>query len=532
MTDPFYADGRVTVLHGDCRKVLAELPDSSIDSIVTDPPYDLTSGKKGGTGDASVNPNSPAGRSMISTGNGGGFMGKDWDATGVAFDSAMWAECLRVLKPGGHLLAFGGTRTSHRMVCAIEDAGFEVRDSIIWNYSTGFPKSMNLSRAIDRELGVKGTFGEPKSDAHAGWIARGRMRGDDGHEGYQRPWMDDPDSVDQAARKYEPGSDQAREFQGFGTALKPAHEPICLARKPLVGTVAKNVLEHGTGALNIDGCRVGTTDVVSGGGTPPYAFDGANSRPFHEGHERTPTTGNPAGRWPSNVLFVHAAGCQRVGTRTIGTAMHYPASRGKGGIGQDGHAGQEGLVEISARTEDVADWVCEPGCPVAVLDEQSGDRPGCKSPSSAVGPESILRQDQGGYQKQGPIYPDDGGASRYFPTFEVEVDAPFMYVAKAPASERVKGEDGTLHPTVKPLALIRHLVKLVTPPGGVVLDPFLGSGTTAEAAILEGFNVIGVEMTAEYLPLIVARVERGYRGGPQYAAVKPRPQTEGQDTLF
>ena len=202
---------------GDCRDVLAAMPDASVDSIVTDPPYELTAGKRGGTGTASMNVNSPAGRARIGT---GGFMGQQWDATGIAHNVEMWAECLRVLKPGGHLLAFGGTRTFHRLACAIEDAGFELRDSVLnlhgggdcpwlaaWGFGSGFPKSLDVSKALQA------------SDLWRGW----------------------------------------------GTALKPAFEPIVMARKPLVGTVAANVLAHGTGGLNIDACRVPTSDDLNGG---------------------------------------------------------------------------------------------------------------------------------------------------------------------------------------------------------------------------------------------------------------------------
>ena len=206
---------------GDCLETLRTMPDNSVDSIVTDPPYGLS------------------------------FMGKKWDYDVPSVE--IWAECLRVLKPGGHLLAFAGTRTQHRMAVRIEDAGFEIRDMIAWVYGSGFPKSLDVSKAIDKAAGVEGSFGEPKSAAHAGWIERGRMRGDEGHEGYQRPWMADTEAVDKNARKYIGGTEAARQWQGWGTALKPALEPITVARKPLVGTVAANVLQHGTGAPGI-GC--------------------------------------------------------------------------------------------------------------------------------------------------------------------------------------------------------------------------------------------------------------------------------------
>jgi site-specific DNA-methyltransferase (adenine-specific) len=200
------------ILLGDCRDRLKELPDNSVDSIVTDPPYEL------------------------------GFMGKSWDASGVAYDVTVWQECLRVLKPGGHLLSFGGSRTYHRMACAIEDAGFQIRDQIMWVYGSGFPKSLNISKAIDKAAGaereVVGSY-ETHDIRNAGLMDRkGSM------------------TVDVTA----PATAEAEVWDGWGTALKPAHEPIVLARKPLVGTVANNVLTYGVGGLNIDGTRVAYPD--------------------------------------------------------------------------------------------------------------------------------------------------------------------------------------------------------------------------------------------------------------------------------
>jgi site-specific DNA-methyltransferase (adenine-specific) len=195
---------------GDCRVVLRGLPEGSVDAVVTDPPYEL------------------------------GFMGRGWDRTGIAYDVAMWAECLRVLKPGGHLVAFGGTRTHHRMICAIEDAGFEVRDCLMWLYGSGFPKSLDVSKAIDKAAGaVREVVGKQRTNVgmQGGNFTAGSQSGD----------------VDITT----PATPEAAQWQGFGTALKPAWEPICLARKPLAGTVAETVLAHGTGALNIDGCRIG-----------------------------------------------------------------------------------------------------------------------------------------------------------------------------------------------------------------------------------------------------------------------------------
>jgi site-specific DNA-methyltransferase (adenine-specific) len=347
------------------------LPDNSVDSIVTDPPYGL------------------------------GFMGKAWDALPPGLE---WAEeCLRVLKPGGHLLAFGGTRTWHRLAVAVEDAGFEIRDSIAWMYGSGFPKSLDVSKAIDKAAGAKREVIGPRI-----------RRGD------SKPYVTNtsPDAILGGGIVHQqtkgdltaPATDDAREWQGWGTALKPAFEPLVVARKPLTGTVAANVLEHGTGALNIDSTRIGS----------------------------------PSGRWPANVVL----------------------------------------------DEDMAE----------VLDGQSGYHE-CRAAKAALdgtGSGSGLAPNASSYKGTGIAsvgYTDAGGASRFF------------YVAKAPKKERPV-VDGVAHPTVKPLALMRWLVKLVTPTGGTVLEPFAGSGATVEACLLEGFHCIAIEREAEYLPLIQARIDR------------------------
>lgn len=431
----YYSDDQVTLHHGDCLTVLRELPDSSVDSVVTDPPYDLTAGKKGGTGAASVNPNSPAGRSLISTGNGG-FMGKDWDATGIAFDPATWAECLRVLKPGGYLVAFGGSRTWHRLAAAVEDSGFEIRDSIAWLYGSGFPKSLDVSKAIDKAAGADREVVGP--GRHAGRESASDLGiiNDDGWAGGQ------------ARVETKPATDDARTWSGWGTALKPAFEPIVVGRKPLVGTVAANVLEHGTGALNIDGCRTG--DGSGSQGARPDSEPSSDARyrdagavPFAA--TPGPRGGSPAGRWPTNVLLDDSQAAE---------------------LDQ-----QTGILKSGA---------------------YSGKRN-----SSKFG--HLYGEFTGTESSETPREASEGGASRFFPTFR--------YEAKAPGTER-PNVDGVQHPTVKPLDLMRWLVRLVTPPGGLVLDPFAGSGTTAEACVHEHMRCITIEREADYLPLIVARLTK------------------------
>lgn len=421
----------VMLYHGDCREVLAALPADSIDAIVTDPPYEL------------------------------GFMGRAWDASGIAYSVDLWRECLRVLKPGGHLLAFGGTRTYHRLTCAVEDAGFEIRDEIAWLYGSGFPKSLNVSKAIDKAAGAEQEVVGPRRRVD------GKPPGHSALKLYGgNPDVDLADLVITA-----PATDDAKRWQGWGTALKPAHEPIVVARKPLAGTVAANVLAHGTGALNIDGCRVESDGshkrfgmitrrtTVSGDERigPASGMYGAGSAYVPTNHD--------GGRWPTNVIMTHAA------------------------------------------TPDGADACadgCVPGCPVAELDTQSGNVRSAgiydRGPVNSSGPAAI-NIDRDGYRTG--MYADSGGASRFFPVFR--------YQAKAPTRERPKA-DGTAHPTVKPLELMRWLVRLVTPPSGLVLDPFVGSGTTAAAAIAEGARCFAIEQHDAYIPLIQQRLNRRQDG--------------------
>jgi site-specific DNA-methyltransferase (adenine-specific) len=403
------------LLHGDCREMLKQLPDASVDSIVTDPPYEL------------------------------GFMGKSWDSTGVAYDVTVWRECLRVLKPGGHLLAFGGSRTYHRLAVAIEDAGFQIRDQIMWVYGSGFPKSLNISKAIDKAAGSLKVVGQGR----AGKTALGQS------SGYNK--TNNPHEFDIT----EPNSAEAKEWDGWGTALKPAHEPIVMARKPLDGTVANNVLTHGTGGINIDGCRVGN-EVL-----PEQTAGQAQIGTFERTNMVTPER---IGRFPAN--FIH-----------------------------------DGLEEVLELFPDTG--------------KSTGGRIGKKSMGD------FRYVPTGQYEAGDPGYGDSGSAARFF------------YCAKASKAERNAGLDEfqnksagevtnckdnsaglqnpragagrttgnqNFHPTVKPIALMRYLVRLVTPPNGTVLDPFAGSGTTLVAATMEKFDCIGIEMTDEYLPIIEARV--------------------------
>jgi DNA modification methylase len=541
------------ILHGDCIEQMRELDEASVDAICTDPPYGLEfMGKEwdrlGATSEAVDDTDWDGRTDSFPFGGGGRRIRYGASAKSMQEWHQAWAtEALRILKPGGHLLAFGGTRTYHRLACAVEDAGFEIRDSLIWIYGSGFPKSLDVSKAIDKaspcpkcdgvggfEAGgpedyhgepcdkcggtgrAEGTYGDPKSEAHAGWIDRGRMRGEEGHEGYQRPWMEDEQAVAKNARKYEPATPEAQQWQGWGTALKPAHEPIVVARKPLSGTVAANVLEHGTGALNIAACRV----AANGEKTPFPVGDYGERGLYGKDGERTDDPA-PDGRWPPNLALSHLPECERVGVRRVKTNMATSGESLDGqifGYGNErgdqprGHADPDG-------TETIPAYECAPGCPVAELDRQSGE---LKTPSPYVQQSEVIGIY--GAEKQhdrlSTHHGDTGGASRFF------------YTAKASRAERNAGLDGlpmkargedvlqyhegerradpevaNFHPTVKPIDLMRWLVRLVTPPGGRILDPFLGSGTTGIAAHLEGFDFIGIEREAEYADIAEARIE-------------------------
>jgi DNA modification methylase len=428
----------VKILTGDCRDVLKTLPDASVDSIVTDPPYHLTTGKKGGTGQQSLNLNSPAGRARIGT----GFMGMAWDGGDIAQDPAMWAECLRVLKPGGHLLAFSGTRTQHRMVCAIEDAGFEIRDQAGWMYGSGFPKNLDVSKTIDKGAGATREV-------------VGKMVTNTGMQGGNFKNKSSQGEIDITVA----ATDEAKRWEGWGTALKPAWEPICVARKPLIGTVAANVLEHGTGALNIDGCRVHTDDVLQLGktGLASEKFFTKGDAPAVEKHQ------NLLGRWPANLLH-------------------------------------DGSPEV------VALFPAEAGAsaPVTV---RNGDK--FRSTYGAFAGNT----DEAGSTFQG----DSGSAARFFwcpktsPSDRHDglghVPTQFQQGSTLRHAEALgKERKGNHHPTVKPTELMRYLCRLVTPPGGTVLDPFMGSGSTLKAAELEGFDAIGIELDPAYVTIAQSRI--------------------------
>ena len=367
------ADGKVTLHAGDCLEVLATLAENSIDAVVTDPPYEL------------------------------GFMGKSWDASGVAFCPDTWRLVWRVLKPGGHMVAFGAPKNYHRLACAIEDAGFEIRDSLMWVFGSGFPKSLDVSKAIDKAAGAER---EIIGIAGKSGAARSCMAGDFTGGEYMET---------------APATDATREWAGWGTALKPAYEPIVLARKPLSeGTVAANVLRWGTGALNIDATRVEHNEECK----PMRAQSNVNSIIGQSGRYEATTELKPGGRWPANLC----------------------------------HDGSQGVLDLFPQTG------------------PSSGKVRINKSSDSIGTFGTKDRITQGIEDNG------GSAARFF------------YCAKASKQDRA----GSNHPTVKPINLMRWLVRMVTPPGGMVLDPFAGSGTTGLAANLEGFEVQLIEREAEY----------------------------------
>lgn len=734
------------VIHADCLAALRDMPDASVDAVVTDPPYGLSNTTPAQVADTITRWVS-GDREYLPTGRG--FMGHEWD--GFVPPVAVWDECLRVLKPGGHLLAFAGSRTHDLMTLGIRLAGFEIRDSVAWLYGSGFPKSMDVSKAIDKLNGrkfedryalgrhirerrevagltraeVNSWFGYKDGCEHwerqdpsgarvptlADWrILKERLGLNDDHLALVERVEAERQIIgtrkvpkghafaggtyggNSAPRDHNdttPTTDAARQWEGWGTALKPAFEPVTLARKPLTGTVAANVLEHGTGALNIDGCRIPGPAWTFKHGPKTGRGGGVMGKPM--GREGVAES-SPAGRWPANVVLDEwmepvlrlrynipnqvektireAFGASTSHLPAVQDNHHGPAEQGgapevlltqvqgdvdvresdgrecaalrqgaHAGVAQEDERDQEGAAPsgreesplegrhiLHARLPDGEDRspvargrsasgadevgelvtgglhtrastgggsddgkAADLGRACASHEREEG-RQSAREPGSAFGlgapedargggqgsvataegerrakgaPLEVLQRDcppqwhqyfevvghrrdgmaaeldrqsgnvksggnskrhkrtspnWGGYSGGSGIVsgaehpPSEGGASRYF------------YVAKAPKSERPV-VDGTAHPTVKPVALMRWLVRMVTPPGGTVLDPFAGSGTTLEAAMLEGFNVTGIEREADYLPLIQARIDRAT------AEMEARAEAEG-DTLF
>lgn len=501
---------RYTLYRGDSLDVLRSLPAESVHAVVTDPPYGL-----------SKEPDMTEVLTHWLAGDdykhrGGGFMGKTWDS--FVPGPALWREVYRVLKPGGYLLAFAGSRTLGLMDTAIRLAGFEIRDGIMWLYGQGMPKNHDISKAIDKAAGKERTeVVGPKPDPYS---AGGRS------EGWERPWRDDPEAVKKSHMKLAPATDEAAQWEGWGTALKPAYEPIIMARKPFKGTVAENVLEHGTGGINIDATRIDSgaeeVPVFENAGRDSYGI-------YSDGLQGSKQVGKQSGygRWPANVVMTHHEDCIEVGLRKVktGTAVQRNGGDGENTVG----AREDATYASEDGTETIPSWECHLDCPVGLLDGQSGittsnvrtptgkDDRGEPNESNMV----VRRADT---KERG--HADKGGASRFFYTSKTskgerdqwlkgripcatcgELDSDTHMTTNRKGEEVERQCRRNNHPTVKPIKLMEYLVKMVTPPGGIVLDPFLGSGTTGVAAMQCGVDFIGVELEAESATLAKARIE-------------------------
>lgn len=414
------------ILHGDCLAEMEWLANESVDSIVTDPPYGLN------------------------------FMNKHWDYEVPGVD--VWRECLRVLKPGGHLLSFFGTRTYHRGVVLIEDAGFEIRDQIGWTYGSGFPKSLDVSKAIDKAAGAD------RTDVIGTKLGRPGMAKDGSNQSFDSSINTYGGGGVLSSDITAPVTELARRYTGWGTSLKPAWEPIVMARKPIVGTVAQNFERYGVGGLNIDGCRVEHTTVDGGSlATNPHLRSHINGG--NGGHiistetDRRVVVPHTQGRFPANLIHD--------GSDEVLAA--FPQAPG-----QQANASTTAPSEKTGRVYGAMKRQGEPS-----QDSENEGTVGFK-------------------MKPGARRLDSGSAARFF------------YAAKANKKDR---ETGNLHPTVKPTDLMRYLCRLVTPTNGLVLDPFMGSGSTGKAALLEGFRFIGIERESEYINIARARLVRAEQEG-------------------
>ena len=444
---------------GNMLDMLEMIESNTIDSIITDPPYELN------------------------------FMGKGWDNSGIAFQSDTWKKCYEVLKPGGYLLAFGGSRTFHRIACAIEDAGFEIRDTIMWLYGSGFPKSMNIGNVYDKKMGnervkIKKPVSYPDSNC---W-------------GVPNPttvknatsFKIDTNKVN-AGAGYRWHTKGTSKWEGWGTCLKPSFEPIIIARKPFKGSLVDNVIEYGVGGLNIDECRVETNDKYSypnGGGGSSFGIGKGI-----DGTRTKPTESNPLGRFPANTILTYDD------TDFDEVCDGFPYTKGE--IGRAGRKNGGNYNASSYKFGVVTDY-------------------GLK---------------------------DSGSASRYFycakaskkdrdeglEEFEDKSSAKMFRTANNTSNTISKGFERfdtkpskNIHPTVKPTELMQYLIRLVTPNNGTILDPFNGSGSTGKAAMYEnkeknkGYKYIGIELTEEYLPIAKARIEY----------VSNLPQEDKQMTIF
>lgn len=519
---------RTCVLAGDCLERLAELPDGCVDACLTDPPYGLSTEPD----IAEVLQHWVAGDAYEHSASG--FMGKSWDS--FVPGPEYWRAIFRVMKPGAHLLAFCGTRTWDLLSIAIRFAGFENRDTIRvdgppalgWIHGQGFAKGLNVSKALDKAAGAEREV-VGHADPHDPRTAAARKTTFSGFS---------PEHVEDGVPITAPATDEAKEWDGWATALKPAWEVILIFRKPLVGTVAANVEKHGTGAFNIDASRVrfaSAADEAESKAKNRHGDFGSKPRVDNTvyGHDdRQQDNYEADARYPANMLLVHSPECRKVGTRRVKTGTTYePGDKTKEHTVY-GNTRSLGRVSTYADaddgTEEIEAWECAAGCAVAALDAQAGKyttRPGAPRSSAEPG-------NGWGMTNTGAEYSDSGGRSRFFNTFslDAELDAPFFYNAKAGADgrsfycrvckdaygakdkarhrhEKTDWKHLAFHTTVKPASIMKWAAKLITRAGGVILDPFAGTGTTGVAAQQEGFRAILVERDPEYFQMARRRLE-------------------------
>ena len=502
----------VKLMLGDNIEKLRELPDNFVDSIITDPPYGLS------------------------------FMNKKWDYDVPSID--FWKEALRVLKPGGHVLSFGGTRTYHRMVVNMEDAGFEIRDQIMWVYGSGFPKSHNIGKAIDK---IEGNDREIVREETTSFKVNNTKENNVINVGtFANNFSKQTDENGYRINTITKGQS---DYEGWGTALKPANEPICVARKPISEkTIADNVLKHGTGGINIDGCRVGTDDKLGrefkvGGqtlGAGQYGLnDGRKTKPTNnlEGTYHDDTKG--LGRFPANLII--ECTCDEVIPGNKGEVVKSNRKRGLIEEWDGGH--RKKPIEAIDNYNDKGDIHTNPDCPCRLLDEQSGIGISTKYKTTLpkIAGNNIFNGGNNGNGRTEIMtdsgFNDAGGASRFFYVAKVskkernmgldnfeEKEMPHGAQDKcgkcnkqflAPKNsqcvceepERLNSTKKNTHPTIKPINLLTYLVRLITPQNGIVMDCYMGSGSTGIAALLEGFQFIGMEMDEEYFNIAEARID-------------------------
>ncbi len=578
------ADGAATLHLGDCRDVLAALPAEHFDSCVTDPPYGMRE-----------YPESMI-RKLLDAwlhegdyqAGGSGFMNRKWDA--VVPGPSAFRAIYRSLKPGAHLVAFASAGTQDLMTLSVRLAGFEIRHVIDWMYSDGMPKYKDIGKAIDEDAFIRWISDcrpelarmAPKrrrSNLHKVWASAPKDRwawrwcqiaeakygplvgkrpivSEIEQRGPKFPQaadmvanggFNDPDRNSYAVTA--PATDEAEEWDGWHTAVKPAREPIIIARKPVRRgyTVQRQVLETGTGAFNIDACRVGSrVQTITRGGNRDRSVYGG----FAHDTAAAPTTFTyTKGRWPADVILCHQEGCEMTGSRRV---------RANGDVSGNETSrtaifGQAGRPAFQAHGdgdgfETIEDWRCAPGCVIAELNRQSGVSKSSDRPrfTSAESQNSQVSMKDGHRARVSAGYEDEGGASRFFQQIHPWPEYPFRLVPKPSRGEKDKGlnhlqaktgggatgrRDGSAglgpragagrtggarntHPTVKPVALMEYLIRLVTPPGGSVLDPFCGSATTGVAAIRDGFTFTGIDLTAEHLPIAQGRLQDACKVNP------------------